>query len=138
MAIKRAAKTVVQQRQDDRVTINCLYCGKAQQVGRRTMSIPCRYCHKTLQVEDVTLNGYDSRRAIETCGILTIGPKGNVIAPRVMCSHLLLQGKLKGNVTCRGPVIIESTGSLRGDLTTPKLIIAEGAQIQGNCQIGNG
>jgi len=121
---------------DDLVTIVCLYCGKPQQVGRRAMSLPCRFCHKSLRVEDILLNRYEARRLIETCGSITIESNGNVFADQLTCGSLLVRGQLKGNVVCRGTVVIDSSGIVRGDITAPKIRIAEGARIEGNCAIG--
>ena len=119
------------------MTIVCLYCGKPQQVGRRAMSLPCHFCHKSLRIEDLLLNRYEARRIIETCGSITIEANGNVFADQLTCGSLTIRGQLKGNVMCRGPVTIDATAIVRGDITAPAIKIAEGARLLGNCIIGH-
>ncbi len=132
--LKSAAKPAA--KADDLVTIVCLYCGKPQQVGRKAMSLPCRHCHKSLRVEDVLLNRYEARRLIETCGTITIERNGNVFADQLTCGSLLIRGQLKGNVLSRGPVVLDASAQVRGDISAPTLTIAEGARLQGKCTIG--
>ncbi len=86
----------------DRQTITCLYCGKALEIGRKTLSVTCKFCHKSLKMEDVVVKQYDARRAIETCGIITVEKKGTVVSDRLLCGGLVVRGKVKGNVTSRG------------------------------------
>jgi hypothetical protein len=130
---KTAAKSVVQA--DEQMTIVCLYCGKAQQVGRRAMSLPCRFCLKSLRVEDIVLNRYEARRLIETCGSITIESNGNVFAD-LTCGSLLVRGQLKGNVVCRGALVIDATAPLPGANTAPAIRVIDGARIIGKCRIG--
>lgn len=131
---KPAAKTNVEG--DDSMTIVCLYCGKPQQVGRRAMSLPCRFCHKSLRIEDILLNRYEARRLIETCGMITIERNGNVFADQLTCGRLLVRGQLKGNVVCRGAVVLDATAQVRGDITAPNITIVSGAILEGKCRIG--
>lgn len=123
-------------RADEQITIVCLYCGRPQQVGSRAMSLPCRFCSKNLRVEDYLITGYEARRVMETCGTVTIESTGNVVVSRITCGRLVLRGRLKGNVVCRGPVVIEAGGDLRGDVTAPSISIVPGARLEGRYQIG--
>lgn len=122
----------------DARTIVCIYCGKAQQVGRSAMSIPCRFCQKALNLEDILISGYAARRTIETCGAVVIEPKGDVTVNSIRCATLSIGGRLKGNVICQGAVIIGVSAVVRGDIDAPVLTIAEGATLQGRCTIGGG
>jgi hypothetical protein len=112
-------------------TIVCIYCRKPQQVGSTAMSLPCRFCHKALNVEDVVITGYAAKRVIETCGSITIEPKGDVTVNLLTCAGLVVVGKLKGNVISLGPVSIGATAIVRGDVTAPALHIASGARLEG-------
>lgn len=122
---------------DDHVTIVCLYCNKPQDVGRRAMSIPCRYCQRSLCLENLVFNAYLARRVVETCGAVIIEEKGNVIVDRVLCGQLIVRGRLKGNVTSRGPITIEARADVRGSLRGPSLILVPGARLDGDCFIAN-
>src|SRR6185503_2583753 len=91
---------------DDRATIVCLHCSKQQEVGRKAMTITCKFCYKSLQLKDLAFKQYEARRVIETCGVVTIEKKGNVVADRINCGGLIVRGKVKGIIHSRGPVLV--------------------------------
>ncbi len=121
---------------NDRQTITCLYCGKAQDIGRKAMSVTCKFCHKSLKLEDLAFRQYEARRAIETCGVVTIEKKGNVVSDRVLCGGLVVRGRLKGNITSRGPVLVGPEAEIKGDVTAPTLAVGAGAILDGQYAIG--
>jgi hypothetical protein len=120
----------------DRHTITCLYCGKPQEIGRKAMTITCKFCNKSLKLEDLAFKSYEARRAIETCGVVTVEKKGNVVSDRVICGGLIVRGKLKGNITSRGPVLVGPEAEIRGDVTAPILAVGAGAVLDGKYSIG--
>ncbi|MDB5331246.1 MAG: hypothetical protein JWP03_2397 [Phycisphaerales bacterium] len=120
----------------DGATIVCLHCGKPQVVGRKAMSITCKHCNKSLKLEDMPFKGYEARRVIETCGIVTIEKKGNVVADRINCGGLVVRGKLKGHIHSRGPVLVGPDAEIKGDVTAPSLGVGAGAMLEGHYQIG--
>ena len=121
---------------DDRMTIVCLYCGKAQPVSRKAMSVTCRFCNKSLRIEDIRISAYQARRTIETVGILTVEKKGNVISERIACGGLIVRGKLKGAILSRGPVLVGPEAEVKGDVTAPTLAVGAGAVLEGRYEIG--
>ena len=121
---------------EDRVNITCLHCGRAQEVSRRAMSITCRFCSRSLRLEDLRFSAYESRRVIETCGIVTVERKGHVVADRLVCGGLVVRGKLKGNVTSRGPVLVGPEAEMKGSVTAPTLAVGLGAILEGHYEIG--
>ena len=120
----------------DRQTIVCLYCGRSQEIGRRAMTVTCRYCNKSLKVEDLLSKKYEARRAIETLGVVTVEKKGIVNADRVLCGGLIVRGKLRGDVTSRGPVLVGPDAEIKGDVTAPSLAVGAGAVLDGDYAIG--
>jgi hypothetical protein len=120
---------------DDRQVIVCLYCNKPQEVGRKTMSMTCKFCHKSLKLEDQRFDKYEARRAIETVGMVTVEKKGNVITDRINCGGLIVRGKVKGNVTSRGPVLVGPEAEIKGDITAPTLAVGAGAILDGQYNI---
>ena len=116
--------------------ITCLYCQKQQQVGRRAMSVTCKFCHKSLKLEDIRLKDYTARRTIETCGVVTVEKKANVITDRVQCGGLIVRGKVKGQVVSRGPVLVGPEAEINGDVTAPALAVGAGAILKGRYEIG--
>jgi hypothetical protein len=120
----------------DRQTIFCLYCGKPQEVGRRAMSVTCKFCSKSLKLEDVQITTYFARRAVDTCGVVTVEKKGDVVATEINCGGLVVRGKVKGEINSRGPVLVGPEAEIRGDVTAPSLAVGAGAILQGRYEIG--
>ena len=121
---------------EDKATVVCLHCGKPQEVGRKAMSITCRHCNKSLKLEDLRFKEYQARRVIETCGIVTIEKKGNVVTDRIHCGGLVVRGKVKGLIQSRGPVLVGPEAEIRGDVTAPTLAVGAGAVLEGQYAIG--
>ena len=122
---------------DDRATIVCLYCDKPQEVGRRALSITCKFCNKPLKLEDIRIMQYQARRNIDTCGIVTIEKKGQIVADKILCGGLIVRGKLKAQVISRGPVLVGPEAEIKGDVTAPALAVGAGATLDGRYIIGS-
>jgi hypothetical protein len=121
---------------DERQVVVCLYCNKPQEVGRKTLSMTCKFCNKSLRLEDLRFKEYQARRTIETCGIVTVEKKGNVITDRIQCGGLVVRGKVKGHIHSRGPVLVSPEAEIRGDITAPTLAVGAGAILEGRYRIG--
>ena len=121
---------------DDQISIVCLYCRKAQQVARRALSVTCRHCNKSLRLEDIPIKDYHARRSIETCGVVTVEKKGNIVSERVLCGGLIVRGKVKGKITSQGPVLVGPEAEIKGDVTAPSLAVGAGAILEGDYEIG--
>src|SRR3954469_1092761 len=120
---------------DDRQVVVCLYCARPQEVGRKTLSMTCKFCNKSLRLEDLRFKEYQARRTIETCGIVTVEKKGNVITDRIQCGGLVVRGKVKGNVSSRGPVLVGPEAEIKGNITAPALAVGLGATLEGQYNI---
>jgi hypothetical protein len=121
---------------EDRTTIICLYCDRAQEVGRKAMSVTCKYCHKPLRLEDLRFKEYQARRVIDTCGMVTVEKKGNVVSDKINCGGMIVRGKLRGNIISRGPVLIGPEAEVKGDVSAPVLAVGAGAILDGQYAIG--
>ena len=122
---------------DDRLTITCLYCEKPQEVGRRALSITCKFCNKALKLEDIRITQYQARRTIDTCGVVTVEKKGNVVADKILSGGLVVRGKVKGQVISRGPVLVGPEAEIKGDVSAPTLAVGAGAVLDGKYAIGS-
>ena len=120
----------------DRQTIVCLYCDKPMEIGMRTLSATCKHCHKPLRFENVRIDKYEARRAIETCGNVVVEKKGNVVSDRIHCGGMVVRGKVKGHITSRGPVLVGPEAEIKGDMTAPTLAVGAGAILEGKYRIG--
>ena len=66
---------------------------------------------------------------------LTIGSNGNVAAD-VSAKAVVVIGKVAGNVTGTERVQIEATGAVDGDVRAPRLVVQEGAVLNGSVEMG--
>ena len=132
-----AAKDYNVPKPDDRQTITCLYCEKTQEVSRKAMSVTCKFCSKPLKLEDIPINKYDSRRSIDTLGVITVEKKGNVVVvDKIRCGGLIVRGKIKGEVVARGPVLVGPEAEIKGNVTAPTIAVGAGAILEGRYAIG--
>jgi len=62
--------------------------------------------------------------------VLTIGPNGQVKASvNAKCVQII--GHIKGNVTATERIEIQASGVVEGDIRAPKLLVQEGAVVNG-------
>jgi len=78
------------------------------------------------------IDGYFKGR-IQSDAVLIIGDKGKVEA-EVVVSHVVINGEFRGNIKASERVEINSLGRVYGTVTTPKLVVEEGAYLEANCQ----
>jgi hypothetical protein len=122
---------------DDAASVICLYCGKTFETGRKALSVTCKFCNKPLKLEDVQFKQYEARRSIETCGIVTIEKKANVVVTdRILCGGAIVRGRVKGNITSRGPVFVGPEAEIKGNVNAPTLAVGAGAILEGKYEIG--
>ncbi len=121
---------------DDRATITCLHCGHSQPAARKAMTVVCKYCHKSLRLEDLPIKDYQARRSVETCGVVTVEKKGQIVADRVLCGGMVIRGKVKATITSRGPVLVGPDAEIKGDVLAPTLAVGAGAILEGQYRIG--
>lgn len=115
-------------------TVHCTHCGAAQEVALRAMSVFCPHCKQRLIIEDYTVTSYHATRMFATCGDIVVEKSGFVSAP-IRVQQLTVRGRVQGNVEARGCVRIDRTGQLRGDVVAPRLVVADGAQLNGFVRI---
>ena len=72
---------------------------------------------------------------IEAQGYLRLGPDSRVKGP-VSVDELELEGDLEGDVLARCSARLDAGATLRGTLKSPRVSIAEGALLEGPCQVG--
>lgn len=114
--------------------VSCMFCGGPIEVSFRAMSVFCPHCNKRVVCEDYTIKSYRAVRRIATCGEVIVEKKGHVVAP-ITATALLIRGLVRGNVTAKRVIVIESTGVVQGDVEAPRLILEDGATINGRCTI---
>ena len=84
--------------------------------------------------EDMVIEGRVEGKVDLPNNQLTIGANGNVKA-ELHAKGIVIVGHVVGNVIGLERVEIQATGRVEGDVTAPKLIVAEGAQLNGAIQM---
>ena len=70
---------------------------------------------------------------IDSDSMLVIGESGKVDAD-IKIGYIAIDGEVKGNIQATERVEIHSNGRVIGTITTPKLVIEEGAYLEATCQ----
>lgn len=65
-------------------------------------------------------------------GLLVIGPTAKVTAT-ISTKNMISHGETEGNVTAGEQVVLKSSASHNGDITTPSIIIESGSVFNGAC-----
>ena len=81
--------------------------------------------------EDLTIEGQVEGKIELRQNVLTIGPNGKIKA-QVFAKAVVILGEVTGNVTASEKVDIRDNGSVDGDITAPRVAIAEGAHFRGS------
>src|SRR6476646_6416425 len=81
--------------------------------------------------EDLTIEGQVEGKIELRQNILTIGPNAKIKA-QVFAKAVIIQGEVHGNVTASEKVDIRDAGSVDGDLSAPRVAIADGAHFRGS------
>jgi cytoskeletal protein CcmA (bactofilin family) len=81
--------------------------------------------------EDLTIEGQVDGKIELRQNVLTIGPNGKIKA-QIFAKAVIVQGEVTGNITASEKVDIRDNGSVDGDITSPKVAIAEGAHFRGS------
>ncbi len=85
--------------------------------------------------EDMVIEGQVEGKVDLPNNQLTIGANGKVKAA-IHAKGIVIIGHVIGNVIGLERVEIQATGRVEGDVTAPKLVVAEGAQLNGAIQMG--
>jgi len=81
--------------------------------------------------EDLMIEGHIEGTIQLRDHVLTIGPNGRINA-EVFAQSVIVLGEVNGNVTASEKVDIRDTGSVDGDIVSPRVAIAEGAHFRGS------
>ena len=87
--------------------------------------------------EDLTIEGQVEGKIELRQNVLTIGANGKIKA-QVFAKAVIILGEVVGNVTATEKVDIRDNGSVDGDITSPRVAIAEGAHFRGSIDMQRG
>jgi cytoskeletal protein CcmA (bactofilin family) len=81
--------------------------------------------------EDLTIEGQVEGKIELRQNVLTIGPNGKIKAA-VFAKAVVIQGEVQGDITASERIDIRDAGSVDGDLSAPRIAIADGAHFRGS------
>jgi len=87
--------------------------------------------------EDLTIEGQVEGKIELKDNVLTIGTNGKIKA-QVFAKTVIVLGEVVGHITASEKVDIRDNGSVDGDITSPKVAIAEGAHFRGAIDMNRG
>lgn len=91
---------------------------------------------KVISSEDLTIDG-DVEGSIDVGDhSLTIGPGAKVKAD-LLAKTITISGTVTGDVVAVEKIALHASGSVEGDITTPRFGMAEGATVTGKVKTGN-
>jgi cytoskeletal protein CcmA (bactofilin family) len=80
--------------------------------------------------EDMTIDGrVEGTIELRDHG-LTIGPNAEIRAD-IVAKTVTVRGAVMGTIKAGDKVVVSETGSVEGDITSPRLALADGAALQG-------
>jgi len=81
--------------------------------------------------EDLTIEGKVDGKVFLKDHNLTIGGNGRISA-EIHAKTVMVIGEVVGNITADDKVEIAATGSMRGDIIAPRVVLADGARFKGS------
>jgi len=94
----------------------------------------CRHCHRRVLLEDVKIKAYHAAVKLETAGKIEVARKAQLIAD-IRGNQLDVLGKVKGNVTCVGPVHLGKKAETIGNISCRSMVVEAGATLDGYLRI---
>ncbi|MBN2279983.1 MAG: polymer-forming cytoskeletal protein [Candidatus Marinimicrobia bacterium] len=73
---------------------------------------------------------------IEATGSINVSP-GAQVDGQLKAAVIQLGGKVTGNISAAGKIILGEKSFLTGDISTPNLVIKEGAKFEGRCDMSS-
>ena len=86
--------------------------------------------------EDLTIEGQVEGKIELRQNVLTIGPNAKIKA-QVQARAVVVEGQVQGNISTSEKIEIKDKGSVEGDLSSPRVAIADGAHFRGSIDMQN-
>ena len=83
--------------------------------------------------EDLTVHGQFEGQIEVRAHTVTVGCDARIDAP-IVAKSVRIEGTVHGTVTATERVEIRASGQLHGEVVCPRIVIAEGALVQGTVQ----
>jgi cytoskeletal protein CcmA (bactofilin family) len=90
---------------------------------------------KVISSEDLTIDG-DVEGSIELGGHSLFIGKGASIKADLLAKTVIVFGAVRGNVRATEKIDLRDTGSIEGDVITPRFVMADGSTVRGKVEAG--
>ena len=81
--------------------------------------------------EDLTIEGKVEGKVFLKDHNLTVGANGKIVA-EVQAKTVMILGEVTGNITADDKVEVAATGTMRGDIHAPRVVLADGGKFKGS------
>ncbi len=81
--------------------------------------------------EDLTIEGKVDGKIVLKDHNLTIGANGKITA-EIQAKTVMVIGEIVGNISADDKVEVAATGSMKGDIVSPRVVLADGARFKGS------
>ena len=85
--------------------------------------------------EDMTVAGHVRGDVAVSDHSLTISPEGRITG-NIVARSVTVHGQVTGTIAATQRVEVSTTGTVDGDITAPRMVVAEGAVLRGRANIG--
>lgn len=103
-------------------------------VPARALSIFCPHCQTRVELESLRITGSHPGRRLATCGDIVVETSGWLNA-EVVATNVMILGRVRGPVYASKCVEVGPRAQVVGDISAPKIVVREGAVIQGSCRM---
>ena len=80
--------------------------------------------------EDLTIEGKVEGKVFLKDHNLTVGANGKIVA-EIQAKTVMVLGEITGNISADDKVEVAATGTMRGDINAPRVVLADGAKFKG-------
>ncbi len=81
--------------------------------------------------EDLTIEGKVEGKVFLKDHNLTVGANGKIVA-EIQAKTVMILGEVTGNITADDKVEVAATGTMRGDIHAPRVVLADGGKFKGS------
>lgn len=109
--------------------VECFECKAKQEVSSAASSTICPACSAHMDLRDYKIATSFSR-AIRTHGEVHLTSKGDLSSSRIICRAALIEGKLRGDLSCAGTATINYVGKIPGRVSAQHVLIDRRSDVQ--------